>query len=144
MTTPDLEKAVVGLLNPRKNAIVPNVSWGLGLRHECDLLYLDDKNRFTEVELKVSKYDLLADFKKPHGHISSFISRLAYAVPENLLELAIEVVPKECGIIVAYEDMIYAQWVRIPKHNKLRVPDNKKIIKFLKLGTIRIWKNRWK
>ena len=101
MTTPELEKAVVRLLNPRLNAIVPNVSWGLGLRHECDLLVLDARNRFTEIELKVSKADLKRDFQKPHGHSSDFISRLVYAVPLELLETAIELVPKQHGIIVA-------------------------------------------
>lgn len=153
ITTPELEQAVVRLLNPRLNAIVPNVSWGLGLRHECDLLVLDDKNRFTEVELKVSKADLKKDFHKPHGHCCDFISRLVYAVPDYLLDDARELVPKQCGIIVARKQQQYrygvdepiefweATWVRIPKHVPYRRPDEKKINKFLRLGTIRIWNN---
>lgn len=153
ITTPELEKAVVRLLNPRLNAIVPNVSWGLGLRHECDLLALDSQNRFTEVELKISRSDLKKDFKKPHGHCSDFISRLAYAVPDYLLGDAHELVPKQCGIIVARKQQQYryggdilhefweATWVRIPRHVSQRKPDEKKINKFLRLGTIRIWNN---
>lgn len=154
MTTPELEKAVVRLLNPRLNAIVPNVSWGLGLRHECDLLVLDNRNRFTEVELKVSKSDLKKDFQKGHGHCSDFISRLVYAVPDYLLEDARQLVPKQHGIIVARKQQQYrygidepvefweAVWVRIPRHVPYRRPTEKKINKFLRLGTIRIWNNK--
>lgn len=153
MTTPELERAVVELINPRLNAVVPNVSWGLGLRHEADLLVLDNKNRFTEIELKISKSDLKADFKKGHGHYSNFISRLVYAVPVELLDLAEELVPKHCGIIVARkQDIIdyygnikghYWQsfWHRIARHDPNKRPNEKQIIKFLRLGTIRIWNN---
>lgn len=67
MTTPkpntqDMELAVTGLLNFRVYTIVPNVSWGLGLGHECDLLALDQQRRFTEIEIKISKSDLVRDF----------------------------------------------------------------------------------
>lgn len=153
ITTPELEQAVVRLLNPRLNAIVPNVSWGLGLRHECDLLVLDNKNRFTEVELKVSRADLKKDFQKPHGHYSDFISRLVYAVPDYLLEDARQLVPKQHGLIVAKKQYHYAyngdiigeyweaNWVRVPRHEPGRRPTDKKINKFLRLGTIRIWDN---
>lgn len=142
MTTTELETAVVNLIDPRLNAIVPNISWGLGLRHECDLLYLDPKNRFTEVELKVSAADLRADFKKAHGHGSDFISRLVYAVPSELLPLAEELVPRNCGIIAAYDGYpVVASWHRIPRHNPMKKPSQDKIIKFLRLGAIRIWRN---
>lgn len=149
MKTSELETAVVNLIDPRLNAIVPNVSWGLGLRHECDLLYLDGKNRFTEVELKVIAADLRADFRKPHGHSSDFISRLVYAVPSELVPLALELVPKQCGIIEVVTIVLpgdrshhYAKWIRVTRHNALKTPSQEKIIKFLRLGTIRIWKNK--
>lgn len=153
MTTPELERAVVELINPRLNAVVPNISWGLGLRHEADLLVLDKQNRFTEIELKISKSDLKADFKKGHGHYSNFISRLVYAVPVELLDLAEELVPKHCGIIVADwrskyvfgldspVDYVAAWWHRIPRHDPSKRPNEKQIMKFLRLGTIRIWNN---
>lgn len=140
MTTRELETKVVNLLNPIQNPIVPNVSWGLGLSHECDLLMLDKQHRFTEIELKISKGDLLADFKKSHGHRSQIISRLVYAVPESLKEVALQVVPQECGLIVANSNSRYAEWIRVNRHNKNR-PSEAQVLKFLKLGTIRIWKS---
>lgn len=138
MTTSDLEKKVVALLNPTVFCIVPNVSWGLGLRHECDLLCLDDQERFTEIELKVDKYDLRNDFKKSHGHKSRMISRLVYAVPDYLEEEALRIVPKECGIIVADHKYLTARWLRVSRHNKNR-PTEKDIKKFYRLGLIRLW-----
>lgn len=142
MKTEELERKVVALINPRVNAIVPNVSWGLKLNHECDLLYLDKQNRFTEIELKVSLSDLKADFKKKHNHYSNFISRLVYAVPIELKEHALNLVPKHCGIIIARDDFYCASWLRIPKHDINKKPTQEQIIKFLKLGCIRIWKNK--
>lgn len=139
-----MELAVVDLINPRIHDIVPNVSWGLGLKHECDLLVLDRKNRFTEIEIKTTKSDLIADFKKPHGHSSAIISRLVYAVPDDILDTAIEVVPQNCGIVVVryckYVGKFKASWHRQCKHRKLREPINPNLIKkFYELGLMRIW-----
>jgi hypothetical protein len=81
-----MEVAVAELIGYRNHTIVPNVSWGLGLRHECDMLVLDKKGQFTEIEIKISLADLKADFKKPHGHASKIITRLVYAIPKDMLE----------------------------------------------------------
>jgi len=141
-----MELAVAELIGYRQHTIVPNVSWGLGLRHECDMLILDSQGRFTEVEIKVSKSDLKADFNKTHGHSSKIISRLVYAIPDFMLDLALELVPQGCGIIVVnakeMNGVIYykAKWRRIPKHNKrAEKPDQKTINKFYHLGCMRIW-----
>jgi len=149
MTTPhsgQMEVAVANLIGYRLNTIVPNVSWGMGLQHECDMLILDSQDRFTEVEIKVSKSDLKADFKKPHGHSSKIISRLVYAVPRQLLDSAIELVPPNCGIIVVdevekYGKLYYvAKWYRVVRHDKLKSkPTPAQIRKFMELGCMRIW-----
>lgn len=142
-----IEVAVSRLLNYRKHAIVPNVSWGLGLRHECDMLVLDDQNRFTEVEIKISAADLKADFKKEHGHKSKIISRLIYAMPLELCEKYSELIPKGCGIIAVKQikegDVVrgyIASWYRMCKHDKSKEKPTASIIrKFLELGCMRIW-----
>jgi len=149
MTTPhsgQMEVAIANLIGYRLNTIVPNVSWGMGFRHECDMLILDSQNRFTEIEIKVSKSDLKADFKKAHGHSSKIISRLVYAVPRNLLESALELVPQRCGIIVVdeiekYGKLFYvAKWHRVVRHDKQKSsPTPAQIRKFMELGCMRIW-----
>lgn len=139
-----MELAIAGLIGYRQNTIVPNVSWGLGLRHECDMLVLDDKNRFTEIEIKISLSDLRADFKKAHGHKSKFISRLIYAVPEFLLPECMNLIPVSCGIISVkwneYLGCYQASWQRQCKHDKTKgKPTPQTIEKFYQLGCMRIW-----
>lgn len=150
----NVELAVANLIGYRKHVIVPNVSYGLaGMGHECDLLVLDDKNRFTEVEIKISMADLKADFKKKHGHKSKYISRLIYAFPEEMLDKALPLIPENNGIIVVktISPLDYsghttqiqyhkAYWIRHARHDKTkeRIPD--KILRdFFRLGCMRIW-----
>ena len=93
-----IEVAVAHLIGYRANVIVPNLFWGLGLKHEADLIVMDSGDRLTEIEIKISLQDLKADFKKEHAHKSKLISRLVYAVPKNLVENALNLVPKEHGL----------------------------------------------
>lgn len=146
MHSGNIELAVANLLNYRVQTIVPNVSWGLGLRHECDMLVLDKQGRFTEVEIKISISDLKADFKKKHGHQSKFISRLVYAIPYELLEKSLELIPKHCGIIIVRTrntsrgTKYFAEWYRQCRHDKNKVkPSTETIQKFFHLGCMRIW-----
>lgn len=149
-----IESAVVRLLNYRVYTIVPNVREGLNLSHECDLLCLDGKGRFMEIEIKISAGDLKADFKKSHGHRSKYIGRLAYAMPKELAEKYKDLIPENCGLIsVQIETLpkyktsdlitytyLTAKWIRLCKHNKatLEVPVQKQL-DFMRLGCMRIW-----
>ena len=152
-----MELAVANLIGYRANTIVPNVSYGLYLNHECDMLVLDSSNRFTEIEIKVSMSDLKADFNKTHGHKSKYISRLVYAIPETMLEKGRHIIPKKCGIIIVKWESCYhynyddntqieiggywkARWERMVRHNKQIEEIPKSIInKFYQLGCMRIW-----
>jgi len=146
-----IEVAVAMLLDYRKYTIVPNVSWGLGLCHECDMLALSQDGYFTEIEIKISMSDLRHDFKKGHGHKSSIISRLVYAFPVEMLEKALPLIPTNCGIIVIQENYYIdsnkvrhhkgwvAEWYRRTKGDKSKKPTDKDVIKFMQLGCMRIW-----
>jgi len=139
-----IEVAVATLIGWRRHTIVPNVSWGLNLRHECDLLILDDKGRFTEVEIKVTRSDLKADLKKTHGHSSKIISRLIFAVPHELLEFSLDVIPSRAGLITVkwdhYGGRFEAQWQRRCRHCKhFEKTGPETVLKFMSLGCMRIW-----
>lgn len=141
-----MEIAVANLIGWRQNTIVSNVSWGLGLNHECDMLVLDQNQRFTEIEIKISKSDLKKDFKKPHNHSSTFISRLVYAVPAELVEYALSIIPDGTGLIQVWhnddDDGIHcsAQWVRRCRYDpRKQNPNQGTINKFYHLGCMRIW-----
>lgn len=150
------EIAVANLFDYRVYTIVPNVSYGLGLNHECDMLLLSSSGYFTEVEIKVSKADLLADFKKSHGHRSKIISRLYYAIPTYLMD-CLPLIPKEHGVIEVYEEELKrwdynnkeyvvtgiihrARFVRrVIKNKHSEKPSVKVVQKFMSLGCMRIW-----
>jgi hypothetical protein len=143
-----IEIAVAKLLDFRRYVIVPNVHWGLGFKHECDMLALDTNGRFTEIEIKVTGSDLKADFKKKHGHKSKYISRLIYAMPKELCEKHADLIPKYCGIISVSANLykgidypiIKAEHYRLVKHDKTKETPPQKIVNdFMRLGCMRIW-----
>lgn len=78
---------------------VTNVKWGFGLKYEADLLVLSKSGVLTEVEIKISRSDLRADFKKRYQHNDERIRYVYYAVPDHLVEYANDILPKEYGII---------------------------------------------
>ena len=139
-----MEVAIAELLGWREHTIVPNVSWGLDLRHEADLLVLDKAGRFTEVEIKVTLSDLKADFKKKHQHQSKIIGRLVYAVPEKLVAFASNSIPDGSGLIsVSWNQWLVkfeAKWIYTCRFQKgYQKPDDKMVARFLALGCMRIW-----
>lgn len=149
ITCAEIEIAVANNFDTRKNIIVPNVSWGAGL-HECDLLVINGNGYATEVEIKTSKSDLKKDFEKPHQHHSEKIKNLYYAVPENLLEAARELIPAHAGLIVCKRintpwdsniSRVISEFVRKPKPtHKYRKMTELEILNVARLGCIRIWK----
>lgn len=101
ITAKHIELAVANHFDWRKNIIVPNISWGLGL-HECDVLIMSKSGYLTEVEIKISFSDLKKDFAKPHGHNSNGkIKYLYYAMPTKLAERedVISMIPEYAGIL---------------------------------------------
>lgn len=149
MKAEDIEIAVAKYLNYRQNFIVPNVSWGLGFRHELDLAVVTKSGYLWEVEIKISKSDLKADQKKWHNHADSRISRLYFAIPEEL-EGCIDLVPECAGIFsvrkrVQKSDGTYAAFsgvkkIREAKRNREAEPiTDKEIRKLYHLSSMRIW-----
>lgn len=69
----------------RQNIVIPNVSWGY-LNHEADILVLSKARYLTEVEIKRTWSDFMADFKKKHTHYDAKLSHFYYAVPISIAE----------------------------------------------------------
>ena len=137
----DIEIVVARYLDPRVNLIVPNVSWGLGL-YEKDLFVLTPSGYAWEIEIKISKSDLIADKKKPHGHYSEKIKRLYFAVPEFLGKEALLHIPERAGlfIVIDGEEQKYIRLLRPAKINKIaRKLNDKEIEHLYKLAAMRIW-----
>lgn len=130
--------------HPRANLVVPNVSWGMGI-HECDLLVATKAGYLLEVEIKVTKADLIRDALKWHQHRNDKIKHLWFAIP-SYLEDCIEHIPERAGIITVSppkNDGWLRQRVRKlrePQTNKAATPITERERYMLaRLGALRIW-----
>ena len=146
ITTLEMEIALMEYLDVRRNTIVPNVSWGMELNnkplHECDLLVLSKAGFAVEIEIKISKADLLKDKEKKHKHSHNLIKFLTFAVPENLRELALKEIPKTAGLYVVERWRHYNGYtvrnIRGAVQNKDAVRWNmEQRMKLLRLGAMR-------
>ncbi len=142
-TTLEMEVILMYHFQYNKKIIVPNVSWGISHNkkclHEVDLLVLSNSNYATEIEIKISKADLLKDKDKSHGHEHELIKTLYYAVPYYLKEVALTEIPERAGLLI------------IDGHgcvNEVKNPTNRKNVvkwsdelrsKLTRLGTMRIF-----
>jgi len=152
MRTIEVEIAVMKYFGVRRNIIVPNVYWGIrGLNYECDLIRLTKNNYATEIEIKVSKSDLLKDKKKHHGHKSNLFKYLYFAVPEELTVCALLGIPERAGLLAVRkvdvrnreyyeEDYIYeVDEIKKPSINpNCRKWNDSDRLELTRLGAIRI------
>lgn len=147
--TLDMEIAVSNYFNIRQNLIVPNVSWGM-FSHEVDLCILSPAGYATEVEIKISRSDLIKDKEKKHDHRSTKIKYLYFAIPEHL-EKDIEHIPERAGIlIVRYSEprTLYGH-VHLGGFSCLKAREPQIYVKYkwadhernslMRLGAMRIW-----
>lgn len=139
ITTLEMEIALADYFGIRQNLIVPNVSWGMGI-HECDLFVLTQAGYGREVEIKISKSDLIKDKNKNHGHFSSKIKFLDFAIPDYLQEY-IDEIPDRAGIIIVDSNKEWRRCKRIRKpvlNSRYKYTDGERL-QLAKLGTMRIW-----
>ena len=95
-----------------KNIIAFNVngiSSKLPIWHECDMLVLSKSGYLTEIEIKRSWIDFLADFKKKHYHNSELIKYFYYCVPISILDKVYDYLYKNdikyTGVITYTEEL---------------------------------------
>ena len=141
----EMEVSIMKMFGIRQNIIVPNISWGFDGIHEIDLFVLRKSGLAIEVEIKRSLSDLKADFNKTHHHKSDRISKMYYAIPEELLEKSISLIPNDCGIILCYKinnNQKNIARARIYREAKLRKNSRKLTLeeqfKIARLGCLRI------
>lgn len=153
--TYELEKIVVEHFRPRQNLVVPNVSWGFfghsrnSDNHEADLLVCTDAGCLWEIELKVSKSDLLADFKKRHSHFDSRLKHVWFAMPFDLVATAEQLLDERFGIMYPeWREVETPYWVssgwhivvhRKPKQLSDYKATDKEKQELLRLCALRVW-----
>lgn len=101
----------------RRNIVIPNVSWGF-LNHEADLVAISKAGCLTEIEIKRTWSDFLADFEKKHNHYDPKLSHFYYAVPESIVDRVFEHLYK--GILVQGRWYYKATVTGYTKNNPLK------------------------
>jgi hypothetical protein len=139
----EMEIAIAQFYEYRRNIIVPNISWGIGI-HECDILVIRSTGYCLEIEIKRSKSDTIADLKKEHHHKDGRISGLLYAFPDELIESCRDLIPENAGILSIYRDKrskkFKAKLIKKEKRNiNCRKLDTKEMLRIAHLGTMRIY-----
>jgi len=142
ITTLEMEVALMHYLNVRVNLIVPNLSWGL-INYEADIVSLTKSGYATEIEIKISKSDLKADFKKRIQHNSNYFKYFYYAVPLDMKDFALDIIPERAGLFVVRrrddERVLKVIKVRDAKENPMHKKwSDKDRMKLAELGCMRI------
>lgn len=142
-----MEIALAEYFGIRRNLIVPNVSWGMEI-HECDLFVLTPAGYGWEIEIKISKADLMKDKEKRHNHNSYKIKFLYFAIPDYLEQYR-EEIPRQAGIIIIGKKRhgrigdIYEYYdcekIRQPQRNSNYKYTDSERLQLARLGALRIW-----
>lgn len=133
----------------RRYVVVPNVSWGL-LPHEADLVALSDAGWVSEVEIKISKGDFLADrekWKHQKAAVNGYpeaICSFYYAMPAAVWEKCQpEDLPQGAGLILCGDRWRGDERARVvqkptdnPRARKLTADEREQL---LRLGYMRYW-----
>lgn len=149
-----------------KNIVIPNVSFARtscripkygdgevtgyeypfkGIRHEADLIWINGNDYLTEVEIKCSYSDFLADFKKKEKHLTKYTRSVYYAFPwdmykeneEKIKKVLVEKFP-EAGVIIVGIGGFAVGTVKAAEYFKVE-----KIPIEVKVGLMRIGCQKW-
>ena len=143
MNSCEIEIAVAEHFNSRTNLIVPNVHWGLNFNYELDLIIVYQSHYASEVEIKISISDLKAEKRKrPGAHYSNKIRRLYFAVPYNLKDESMDLIPERAGLLSV--NLVKGFWVvsleKAPKINtSARKLEEWEVNRLRELAAMRIW-----
>jgi hypothetical protein len=141
-TASTISLAIAKYFGTRTHIIVANVSWGMDLPYEADLLILHASGYMDEVEIKISKSDLRRDRLKYHNHDGRHIRRLWFAVPEKLAPIIHEIQERAGVLVVGADGRVRME--RRPIINKLapKLRDDQKF-QLARLGAMRVWDLKW-
>ena len=146
--TTEIEIAVAEYFGISRNLTIPNVSWGFRNRSsEKDLVVITSSNYIYEIEIKVSKSDLIRDKQKHKWKLQPYFNdfrKTYFAIPIYLLEYK-EHIPEFAGIITVEhankKNVDY--WTFVQREAKIN-KESKKITEkekyqLARLGALRVW-----
>ena len=141
-----LQQTRTGRIKISNNALfIPNVYWDLS--HEADVLIMSHSGYLTEVEIKISKSDMLQEFKKRKYIIEKQYRKIKYyyvAFPDFLLPTANRMFPKNVGFLVYDNEDKKLYKIRnssIMNNYKLSINEKYDLARLLQY---RVWKDRFR
>lgn len=138
-TSSEIQIAVAKWLDYRRLVVVPNLSWGM-LDYECDVAALTGAGYLYEVEIKVSKADLLRDRSKRKWKslTLSKMRKMWFAIPEKLHDCQ-DLIP-ECAGILVVDSAGRVEVARAAPTNVFapKLNDDERF-NLARLGAIRVW-----
>lgn len=150
-----------------KNIVIPNISFARiscrvpkygnngqligheypfkGVRHEADLIWISENDYLTEVEIKASYSDFLADFQKKEKHMTKYTRAVYYAFPwdmykeneEKIKRVLVEKFPEAGVIIVGMGGLVVSVIKNAKYFNVEKIPIE------VKIGLMRIGCQKW-
>lgn len=150
-----------------KNIVIPNVSFARtscripkygddrqitgyeypfkGICHEADLIWINENDYLTEVEIKANYSDFLADFKKDENHMTKYTRSVYYAFPldmykeneEKIKKVLVEKFPEAGVIIVGMGGLAVSVIKNVEYFNAEKIPIE------VKIGLMRIGCQKW-
>lgn len=150
-----------------KNIVIPNISFARiscriekydkggcfigykypfsGVKHEADLILINENDYLTEVEIKCSYSDFWADFKKKEKHLTKYTRAVYYAFSWDVYErngakikkVLIKKFP-EAGVIIVNAEEMAVDTVKVAEYFKVE-----KIPIEVKIGLMRIGCQKW-
>lgn len=159
MTTKEVEESLYFHYCKKAKLIALNLSYLQNVfNHEIDFMVISNSNYMTEIEIKVSKSDLKADFKKSHNHPvrtdtyyrdendnkiftdDITIKQQYFAIP-HFLDDCIDLIPEHFGILVVKENGKVEEF-RKPKTNKARNLTDREVLHLATLQAKKYWYQR--
>ncbi len=139
--------ALARWINVRKNLVVPNVSWGLVMFGEMDLISVSAADYVTEYEIKTSIPDLKREWTKKRWtrqrhrmEFEGIIKRYFICVPLELVEKAKPLIPRDVGAgLLSIDNNSRVLQVMPARGNRARKITNAERYKIARLGVLRYW-----
>lgn len=124
----------------RRYLCVPNLSWGLDIDGEADLVALSSSDYLTEVEIKISVADFRRDankWKHRRQVKSPLVCQFYYAMPTAIWTKVEGEFPESAGLIL-YQDQRARIAIPAPRRpcRKLSASEREQLGR---LGTMRYW-----
>lgn len=147
MCEKDMARALARWIGVRRNLVVPNVSWGLVMFGEMDLIAVSNANYVTEYEIKTSIPDLKREWVKKRWtkppcrrEFEGIIKRYFVCVPVELIEKAKPLIPRDVGAgLLGIESNGIVRQVTAARGNNARKITTTEKYQIARLGVLRYW-----